>query len=88
MDSINSIRQDTTNSQEFFSLRDKEKASSLLQAIGFKMPITWNKTGFLGSITYKNRSVNTKGEDFANVKKNSGVFYSNRKGKKRSQYSI
>ena len=40
------------------------------------MPITWNKTGYMGNVAYNNRSVNISGEPFENVIQNIGHFYS------------
>ena len=46
---------------------DKKKATSLLRSIGFQMPIELNKSGFVGSISYKGRNVNIFGEKFSDV---------------------
>ena len=46
---------------------DKNKATSLLRTIGFQMPIELNKSGFVGSISYKGQNVNIFGEKFSDV---------------------
>lgn len=46
---------------------DKKRATSLLRSIGFQMPIELLQSGFTGSITYRQRSVNLYGENFSDV---------------------
>lgn len=46
---------------------DKKRATSLLRSIGFQMPIELQQSGYIGSITYRQRSVNLYGEKFSNV---------------------
>ena len=46
---------------------DEKKTTSLLRTIGFQMPIELNKSGFIGSISYKGQNVNIFGEKFSDV---------------------
>ncbi len=46
---------------------EKKRATSVLRSIGFYMPIELNKSGFIGSISYKGRSVNIFGEKFSKI---------------------
>lgn len=52
---------------------DKSKTTKLLKSIGFKMPIELQKSGYIGSISYFNRSVNISGEKFSNIVVESNV---------------
>ena len=49
----------------FIVYTDKKRTASLLRSIGFQMPIELNKSGYIGSISYKGRSVNIFGEKFS-----------------------
>ena len=51
----------------FIVYADKKRTASLLRSIGFQMPIELNKSGYIGSISYKGRSVNIFGEKFSDV---------------------
>ena len=51
----------------FIVYADKKRTASLLRSIGFQMPIELNKSGSIGSISYKGRSVNIFGEKFSDV---------------------
>lgn len=51
----------------FIVYADKKRTASLLRSIGFQMPIELNKSGYIGSISYKGRSVNIFGEKFSAV---------------------
>lgn len=46
---------------------DKKRTIPLLRTIGFQMPITLQRSGSMGSITYKGPKVNLYGEEFSNV---------------------
>lgn len=46
---------------------DKKRTIPLLRTIGFQMPITLQRSGSMGSITYKGPKVNLYGEKFSNV---------------------
>ena len=46
---------------------DKKKTAKLLRTIGFQMPIELNKSGFIGSISYRGQNVNIKGEKFSKI---------------------
>ena len=46
---------------------DKKRTALLLRSIGFKMPIKLNKSGYIGSISYKGRNVNIFGEKFSEI---------------------
>lgn len=57
---------------------DKKRTTSLLRSIGFQMPIELHQSGFIGSITYKGRSVNLDGADFADVFAEQNIRFSMR----------
>ena len=46
---------------------DEKRTIPLLRTIGFQMPITLQRYGFMGSITYKGPKVNLYGEKFSDV---------------------
>ena len=45
----------------------QKRTALLLRSIGFKMPIKLNKSGYIGSISYKGRNVNIFGEKFSKI---------------------
>lgn len=46
---------------------DKKRTTRLLSAIGFYMPITCNRSGYIGSISYNGENVNIRGAKFSDV---------------------
>ena len=52
--------------------KNKKRAASLLQSIGFQMPIEVQRVGSIGSISYKGRSVNSSGVPFTDIVKTDG----------------
>lgn len=46
---------------------DKKRATKLLRSIGFQMPIELQNSGYIGSISYNGRNVNTSGKNFSEV---------------------
>lgn len=48
---------------------DEKRTIPLLRTIGFQMPITLQRSGSIGSITYKGPKVNLRGEKFSDVVK-------------------
>lgn len=55
------------NSEVLFA--DKKRTSPLLRSLGFHMPSELQRSGSIGSISYKGRSVNLRGEKFSDVVK-------------------
>ena len=51
----------------FIMYADKKRTTSLLRSIGFHMPIELLQSGYIGSISYNQRSVNIFGEKFSDV---------------------
>lgn len=46
---------------------DKKRTTRLLSAIGFYMPITCDRSGYIGSISYNGENVNIRGAKFSDV---------------------
>ena len=46
---------------------DKKRTAKLLSAIGFQMPTSLLRSGYIGSITYKGQTVNLDGAPFSSV---------------------
>lgn len=72
MQKVNSTYTKTNNSVGFIKNSqvlyvEKSKATLLLRTIGFQMPIELNKSGFVGSISYKGQNVKLSGEKFSKV---------------------
>ena len=55
------------NSEILFA--DKKRTIPLLRSLGFHMPSELQRSGSIGSISYKGRSVNLRGEKFSDVVK-------------------
>lgn len=62
----------------FVLYADKKRTTSLLRSIGFQMPIELLQSGFIGTISYNQRSVNLYGEKFSDVVGYTGERYSSR----------
>lgn len=72
MQKVNSTYTKTSNSVDFIKSSqvlyvEKSKATLLLRSIGFQMPIELNKSGFVGSISYRGRNVKLSGESFSKI---------------------
>ena len=72
MQKVNSAYTKTNDAVSFIEnsevlYADKNKTTSLLRTIGFQAPIELNKSGFIGSISYKGQTVNVRGENFLDV---------------------
>ncbi len=81
MQKVTSAYTKTTNPVEFVKessvvYADKKRTASLLRSIGFQMPIELNKSGYIGSIAYKERKVNIYGEKFEDVFSEGQIKYS------------
>lgn len=57
---------------------DKKRATLLLRSIGFQMPIELLQSGFIGNISYNQRSVNMYGEKFSDVFRKGVELHSSR----------
>lgn len=55
---------------------DKKRTAKLLSAIGFQMPTSLLRSGYVGSITYKGQTVNLDGVPFSSVVRERGESYS------------
>lgn len=62
----------------FILYADKKRTTSLLRSIGFHMPIELLQSGYMGSISYNQRSVNLYGEKFSDVFQKGTVLKSSR----------
>ena len=62
----------------FVLYADKKRATSLLRSIGFQMPIELLQSGFIGNISYNQRSVNMYGEKFSDVFRKGVELHSSR----------
>lgn len=62
----------------FVLYADKKRATSLLRSIGFQMPIELLQSGFIGNISYNQRSVNMYGEKFSDVFRKGEELHSSR----------
>ncbi|MBQ8895579.1 MAG: hypothetical protein IJY88_02160, partial [Clostridia bacterium] len=72
MQKVTSAYTKTTNPVEFIKksdvlYADKNKTAKLLRSIGFRMPIELQQSGYIGSISYFERSVNIKGKPFSEI---------------------
>lgn len=62
----------------FVLYADKKRATLLLRSIGFQMPIELLQSGFIGNISYNQRSVNMYGEKFSDVFRKGVELHSSR----------
>ncbi len=61
------IRYFFENSGVLYTSKNKKITTNLLSRVGFSMPTELLKSGYIGSITYKNRNVNIKSVPFNEV---------------------
>ena len=83
MQKVTSAYAKTTNATSFVEnsfilYADKKRTTSLLRSIGFYMPIELLQSGYMGSISYNQRSVNLYGEKFSDVFRKGTVLKSSR----------
>lgn len=83
MQKVTSAYTKTTNATSFVEnslilYADKKRTTSLLRSIGFHMPIELLQSGYVGSISYNQRSVNLYGEKFSDVFRKGTVLKSSR----------
>lgn len=83
MQKVTSAYTKTTNATSFVEnsfilYADKKRTTSLLRSIGFHMPIELLQSGYMGSISYNQRSVNLYGEKFSDVFRKGTVLKSSR----------
>lgn len=81
MQKITSSYTKTSNAVNFVRNSDvlhidtnKKRAASLLQTIGFQMPIEWQRVGSIGSISYAGNIVNIQGTSFDEVVETADAF--------------
>ncbi len=56
---------------------DKKRTPALLRSIGFNVPIELQRSGYVGSISYKKRNVNMTGLNFSELLRTHEIFSSN-----------
>ena len=81
---LNGIRNYLNNCDVLYVTENKKTATKLVRQIGFfdpkkGLPIGFQQSGFIGSISYKNQNVNIRGKSFSDVfneqaVKNEAVF--------------